>query len=342
MMHALWIAAGIALHMPAAAAGQAAEPRLQIVDDSSRRELIVDVGPIDLPAGISHHELTQMPVLTGILPISGSLYGFRIELVDAHGRTVPQHVLHHANLIDPDHRELFVPISRRLLAAGEETGAQYLPRWLLGVPLQKGQRLIVSTMFHNPTDVSYEGVHLRIALAYSPEESLWPLFRVYPFQFDVKFPVGGKSFDLPPGRSQFSYEASPAVRGRILAMGGHMHDGAVALRFEDVTAGKVLWEAKPIRNERGELVGVPVGHFWKGLGIPITPEHTYRVTVIYENPTGDTLYEGGMGVIGGVFLPKRAEAWPDPNSDDPVYVADLQHAMRMRGNRHESRHGHHR
>ena len=365
MRHLTWIALGAAAWLPAAAAGQtpahahaghsdapaSPAPRLEIVADSARDELVVDVGPIDLPAGISHHALTQMPVMSGVIPISGDLHGFRIELIDARGRPVPQHVLHHVNLIDPDHRELFLPISRRLFAAGEETGAVSMPRWLLGVPLKRGQRLMVSTMFHNPTDVSYEGVHLRIALAYTPEGSLWPILQVYPFQMDVKFPVGDKSVDLPPGRSEFSYEASPAVRGRILAMGGHMHDRAVLLRFEDVTAGEVLWEARPIENEAGHLVGVPVRHFWKKLGVPITPEHAYRVTVIYENPTGDTLYGGGMGVVGGLFLPKEPEAWPDPDFENPTYAADLRHALRLEGDGHGSHemgsgaggggHGHH-
>jgi hypothetical protein len=206
-----------------------------------------------------------------------------------------------------------------------------MPGWLIGVPLEKGQRLIVSSMLHNPTATSYEGVVLRIALLYKPEESLWPIFEVYPFQMDVKFPVGPKSFDLPPGRSEVHYEARPAVAGRILAIGGHMHDLGVALRFEDVTSGQVLWETRPVTNERGELVSVPVGEFWRRLGVPIRPEHTYRVTVVYENPTGDTIYGGGMGVVGGVFLPKEPEAWPAPDFEDPIYTADLRHALRLDG-----------
>lgn len=326
----------------ATAAGQApeshthgaAEPRLEITVDSARRALVVSVGPIDLPAGISHHALTQMPVFTGTIPASANLYGFRIDLVDGAGRPVPPRVLHHVNLIDPDHRELFLPISRRLFAAGEETTDESMPGWLLGVPLEKGQRLIVSTMFHNPTDTSYEDVVLRIALLYKPQERVWPIFRVFPFQMDVMFPVGDKSFDLPPGRFEKSYEARPAVAGRILAMGGHMHDLGVALRFEDVTAGELLWETKPVTNEAGELVSVPVGEFWRRLGIPVTPEHTYRVTVVYDNPTGDTIPNGAMGVVGGVFLPKDSNAWPKPDFDDPLYTADLRHALRLDGSGH--------
>lgn len=317
-----------------AAQAPSPEPHLEITPDSARHELIVAIGPIDLPAGISHHDLDQLPVFTGTIPVSIKIYGFRVEIVDGAGRPVPSGVLHHVNLIDPDHRELFLPISRRLLAAGEETADETMPGWLIGVPLEAGQRLIVSSMFHNPTDTPYEGAVLRIALLYKPAESVWPIFEVYPFQMDVKFPVGPKSFDLPPGRSEVSYEARPAVAGRILAMGGHTHDLAVALRFEDVTSEDVLWEVRPVKNERGEIERVPIGEFWRRLGIAITPEHTYRVTVVYENPTGDTIYGGGMGVVGGVFLPKDPAAWPRPDFEDPVYAADLRHALRLDGTAH--------
>ncbi|MGH7546431.1 MAG: hypothetical protein ACREKI_09640, partial [Gemmatimonadota bacterium] len=334
--------AAAARQVPETARDRPAEPRLEITVDSARHALVVSVGPLDLPAGISHHALPQMPVLTGTIPVSVNLYGFRIDLVDGAGGPVPARVLHHVNLIDPDHRELFLPISRRLFAAGEETGDQTMPGWLLGVPLEEGQRLIVSTMFHNPTDAPYEDVVLRIALLYKPQESVWPILQVYPFQMDVMFPVGDKSFDLPPGRSQRSYEARPAVAGRILAMGGHMHDLGTALRFEDATTGEVLWETKPVTDEEGELLAIPVGQFWRRLGIPITPEHTYRVTVLYDNPTGDTIAQGAMGVVGGVFLPKDPKAWPKPDADDPLYTADLRHALRLDGGHGDHGDGGHR
>ncbi len=333
-----WVALGT-LTAAASAAAQAPGARLEILADEERDELRIVIGPIDLPARTSHHALEQLPVMTGVVPVAASLCGFRTELVDGEGRPVPPGLLHHVNVIDPDHRELFLPISRRLFAAGSETGSARMPGWLLGVPLREGQRLVVSTMFHNPTDASYQDVQLRIVMRYKPEGSFWPLFQVYPFQVDVLFPVGDKSFDLPPGRSEISYEGSPAAAGRVLAVGGHLHDFAVALRFEDATSGKVLWEGKPIEDEHGHLVGVPVAHLWKRLGARIKPDHVYRVTAIYENSTGDTIRGGGMGVIGGVFLPLDSKAWPAPDPKDPLYVADFRHYMRLEGEGGE--HGEH-
>ena len=48
------------------------------------------------------------------------------ELVDETGRVLPPELIHHFNLIDPSHRELFLPIAQRMAAAagaGHHAGA---------------------------------------------------------------------------------------------------------------------------------------------------------------------------------------------------------------------------
>ena len=58
--------------------------------------------------------------------------------------------------------------------------------------------------------------------------------------------------------------------------------------------------------------------------------HVYRVTVQYQNPKADSIPEGGMGVVGGVFLP--SESWPATNTSDFVYSIDRKHYLReLRG-----------
>jgi hypothetical protein len=63
------------------------------------------------------------------------------------------------------------------------------------------------------------------------------------------------------------------------------------------------------------------------IGLRITPEHRYRVRVVYDNPTGKTIPDGGMGVVGGLFIPGRDVAWPQPNTAEELYQKDLQHFM---------------
>lgn len=313
-------------------------PAVRLVDDEERGTFVLTIGPMDLPAGGDHHGMhgaVLPPVGTVTLPRNAYLYGFDFDVVDGEGRPVPSEVLHHLNLIDSDHRELFLPISQRILAIGRETGAQAMPRLLFGYPVQAGQRMVVSVMMHNPFPENYAGVQLRVYLRYVKDGRPWPLFGVYPFQLDVAFPAGDKSFDLPPGTFARSYEAKPAMAGRVMVVGGHLHPYATSLKFEDVTANEVIWEGRPIEGEDRSLEGVSLGRLYKRLGVKIFPDHTYRVTVTYENPTGDSIPEGGMGVIGGVFLPSGDGLWPVADTTDQLYVLDRKHYLREVQGRYE-------
>lgn len=317
----------IALVFLAAAVPTAAQDTrdwLQVINDAEAEELVFIVGPVDLPAGAGHHMVKQPPLLDATVPINAYLMGFEVEMVDAGGRPMTQRVLHHVNLIDPASRELFSPVARRLFAAGSETQPASVPR-VLGVPVEAGQRLVVSAMFHNPTEASYPGARLRVRLKYRTRGWVFPV-GVQPVYIDVMGHVGAKEFDLPPGRTERAWEGSPAIPGRLLGAGGHLHDYATVLRFEDVTEGKVLWETRPELDGDGHIVSVPVGKFWWKGGIGLDPEHTYRLTVIYDNPTGETLPGGGMGVLGGIFKP--GAGWPTLDPGDPLYVANMDKTQR--------------
>lgn len=314
-----------------------------------RHEITIDLGPVDIPAGMSHaampgmqmpgmdmsehhaHNPVYPPVMAVDLPLSGWMSGFRIEMVDAEGHALPSELLHHYNLIDPNHRELFLPISRRVLAAGSETGTVKMARWLFGAPFTKGERLVANAMLHNPTGRAYTGVRTRLVLTYTDEGHWYPLLRAYPWQFDVAFPVGDKSFDLPPGRSEKFYEGSPAIPGKIVGIGGHVHDHADSLVLRDLTTGKDLWSARPTVDSTGHVVGMPQKKFvgLTGVGVQIQPDHRYRVTVYYTNGTGQRLEDGGMGVVAGLFKPASETTWPTAVATDPLYVRDLRHYLRM-------------
>jgi len=301
--------------------------------DPARHEIVIELAPVDLPANATHDAMALPPIAILPMPASGSLYGFRVEMVDTAGRQLPAELIHHFNLIDPDHRELFLPISRRMIAAGKETGSKQIPWFLFGFPVEKGERVLASAMLANPTDVSYYQARCRLVLLYTPASRPWPLFRAEPFQMDVAFPVGDKSFDLPPGRFSRSYDGSPVVPGTIVAIGGHVHELAQRLEFVDVTSGDTIYGVRPATDSTGEIIGVPVERLyrWTRLGAHIVPAHTYRVTVYYDNPTDRVIPAGGMGVVGGLFVPDRGVMWPATNPTDSLYQKDLHHAMRQVG-----------
>lgn len=295
--------------------------------------LVIDLAPVDLPARTPHHMIAQPPVATLEIPETGSIYGFRVEVVDSAGAKLPDELIHHFNLIDPEHRELFLPISRRLLAAGHETGAIRLPWLLFGLPLERGEHVVASAMVENLTPTGYPRARVRLVMNFVPGDRPWPLFHASPWQMDVAFPVGDKSFPLPPGPSTRSYEGSPAVPGKIVGLGGHMHDYGRVIEFTDVTAGATIYHAAPIVDSAGHIASVPIAmlYGWTRLGVHIVPDHRYRVTVAYDNPTGAAIPDGGMGVIGGLFVPDRGVRWPAADPSDSLYQQDYRHFMRLTG-----------
>jgi hypothetical protein len=294
--------------------------------------MVLELPPVDLPGRQPGGEepMVMPPVARADIPRAGYITGYRVEVVDSAGRRMPQAMLHHFNLNDPDHRELFLPISLHVLGASRETPAASVPWLLFGLPVAAGQRFIASAMLANPTSVAYRGLRVRVVMQYHPTGRPWPLFRAYPWVMDVLFPLGhppggSKAFDLPPGHTVRSWEARPAIPGTIIGMGGHLHDYGVRLDLTDVTTGRVIAQALPERDSTGRVELLPLVRLyrWYRLGVHITPTHTYRVSVVYENPTGRTIPDGGMGALAGLFVPDRGTRWPEVDPGDTLYQHDL-------------------
>jgi hypothetical protein len=313
--------------MPMMMHEHAVGPSAALTTVMDRGDLVFDLGPIDLPAKAMHDDIRQPAPLTVVIGIDGWLRGYSIELVDSAGRDVPQSVVHHVNVIIPQRRELFSPIMLRLAAAGSETAPVGLP-WFLGYEVRKTDSVLVSAMLHNPSAVAYRGVHLRVRMP-ATRRRLLGAMAVFPFYMDVMPPAGSHSFDLPAGRTERYWEGSPAIGGRILGVSGHMHKYGVALRLEDRTTGKVIWEGRPTVDEHGEVVAIPIKRFVKTFGVGVHPDHVYRLTVVYDNPTGAPVIDGGMGALGGVFLPSEAEKWPAVDRTNADYVLDWRITYRL-------------
>jgi hypothetical protein len=335
--HAAMDHAAMGHEMPGTAAD--APPVLPTVNDLLRvqrldgeRVLEVIVGPVSLPQGTSH---LRTPIQMIELGIEGWMHEFSWEMRDADGNALPDRLLHHVNLIDPDSRELFSPIARRIMAAGRETKKEGVPG-VLGYPLKPGNRVLVNAMFASLPEASYDEAYLHIQLSYTPSDD--PGFirprDVYPFYLDVMGPVGDKEFPLPPGTHGRTWEGSPAVSGRLLALGGHLHDYGDWIRLEDVTTGKVLWEGEPVKDESGAVSSVPVGKLWWRGGVKIEVDHVYRISVQYTNPLDVPAPDAAMGALGGVVLADHAQ-WPEFDREDPEYMQDLRNTMNKPNESHE-------
>jgi hypothetical protein len=304
---------------PPVLAGEVVPP---VQYDAGSRAFIMAMAPVDLPAGAHHHAVRQAEALTAEIPVGGWMTGYDVDVIDRMGNPVPREVIHHVNIMAPDRRELFSPIMQRVGAVGHETAPVRLPR-VLGYPIRAGDRFIVIAELHNPTDAAYDGVRVLVRFSHLPEGSRPRPIAVQPFYMDVTPPAELHSFDLPPGRSIHSWEATAPISGRILGMGGHLHDHALELRLDDLTTGRTVWRTAPIFDDAGRVVGMPQSRLWWRFGLPVRAGHTYRLTAVYDNATGQTLVEGGMGALGGIIVPSRGTVWPDVDPADPEYVRDV-------------------
>ncbi|CAN5340217.1 hypothetical protein BH24GEM3_BH24GEM3_11310 [soil metagenome] len=316
-----WLVVGLTLGYSGTALSAQGEASAQIEHDATQREITITLGPIPMHADGNDHHHAASRSFAVLVPVTGWLRGYQVELSDPAGRPLPRTLLHHLNLIAPGERELFSPIMRRVGAAGQKTGRVAAPPGI-GYPLQRGDTLLITVMLHDPTGVRVETAAARVRMRYAPATTRAPMLSVYPFYMDVLMRPGARSFDLPPGRTEKSWEGRPAVAGRILGMGGHLHKHAVLLRFEDVTAGRVIWEARPQVDAEGNVVAMPVRNLVWRLGVPLRTEHDYRLTAIYDNPTGHTIPGGGMGALGGIFVPTRRASLPPADRSDPLYTLD--------------------
>lgn len=289
------------------------------------------IGPLDLAAGMEH---LRIPIQMALFPVDGWIQGFEVRMVDGEGNELPMDLLHHVNFIDPDKRELFSTISRRVMAAGRETTSEQLPG-VIGYPVAEGDRMLIAAMFANALGVDYPDAHLIVHFSYRGESDGFLQPRdVYPFYLDVMGPMGDKDFPLEPGRTVQYWEGKPAVSGRILAIGGHLHDHAVKLSLTDVTSGKTVWEVGPEVNEEGRVTGVESNTFLWTLGRKIFADHTYRISVEYDVGPDEVAPDGGMGTIGGVVWVDKDTEWPAFDDGDDMYVADLINTLAAPDNLH--------
>jgi hypothetical protein len=294
---------------------------------SEKDAFVLEYGPIPLPAHSDHHAVSQPATRSIALPIDGWMRGYSVDVVDGAGKSLPRSLLHHVNVISATQRELFSDIMLRVAAAGPETAPISMPS-IIGYRMRRGDTLIVSAMMENPTDQAYAAT-LRIRFPFKPATSRLGALSIYPFYMDVMPPAVPHSFDLPPGRSEQYWEGKPAVSGRLLGVGGHMHALGTLLRLEDRTAGKVLWEQRPTVDSSGKVTAFPVTRFVKRLGLPLRRDHVYRLTAFYDNPTKAVIRDGGMGALGGVFLPDRGVRWPAVNRASADYRTDVAGTYRL-------------
>lgn len=309
------LCAGAIFHSPARSQSAAG---MRVYADRAHGDLVVESAPMDVAARTGSANV--LPTMA-VAPVGGWVHGYTVALVDINGRTLPRDLLQHMIITVPNRRGLFDPVMLRLVAAGTETQTVHLPG-IVGYRVHQGDTLLIAGTLQNPGGEAYRGVRLQVRMPMRSEHTLIHPITIYPFSMDV-MPAGTqRTWDLPPGPSRRSWEGHPAVAGRILGIGGHLRRYGVSLRLDDVTAGTLLWEGRAVRDAAGDVVELPTQTYVAG--IPVEPDHVYRLTATYDNPTGRTIPGGGMGMAGGAIIPADGARWPAADPRDPQFRLDLQ------------------
>jgi len=311
---------------------------LTMTIDSSHKEVVLTVGPFDLPDRSgedihAHHGAGHdTPVYHFNWPIDGWLRGFRIEVVDGEGTVLPRRIMHHMIMVNFDRRQLIYHAAERLLGAGSETADYVLPK-TIGVPVTPGSDLGMYIAWHNDTGAPIEGAYLRMSMVWTPKNQVPQPLATLPVYFDVNLEVGGtNTFDIPAGQSSKTYDFTVPVGGRLLGVSGHLHDYGERVQLQDATTGKVLAEVEASVDKRGRIEGMERKLFGvSGRGLKLEANHPYRVVGMYNNPTGHTIELGAMASMVGIFAPDDLGDWPQLDPADPMIKKDLASLSELSG-----------
>ena len=315
------------------------EPESHVWVDTDRREVVVVAGPFHVPqtmihgpGGMEHgghggHDSSmKTPLVPFVWPVDGGLRGFKLGVFSGDGTPLPRTLIHHMNTLNFDRRELLYPVPARLIAVGSVTPDIKLPN-SHQVLVERGDSLGWYVMWGNEMGADIEDVYVELVLPYGElEEGRAPLTSIY---LDTNLKIGElTSFDVPPGRSEKSYEFELATGGKLLAAGGHVHDYGVEIRLEDAQTGEVLVRLESDRDAEGRVSSVEQKIFRRffnlfDASIELKTNRTYRIVGVYDNPTGETIPGGGMAQIGALFRPDDPANWPANDRSDPVYELDL-------------------
>src|SRR3954451_2165993 len=284
--------------------GGPTDPRVSVAIDSSHHELTITSGPFNLPnmppmeghammdLGMSH----DTPLQTFEWPVDGWFRGFRVDVTDAEGRAVPKHIMPHLIMVNYSRRQLLYSAAERLMGAGTETDGEIAVPKTIGVPMSPGMKLGMYVAWHNDTGKDLQGVFLKLTMLWTPKNQNPQPVNALPIYMDVNLTVGGtNTFDVPPGNSSKAYEFTLPVGGRLLGVGGHMHDYGVGVRLQDAGNRKGNTRVATPRDAHGKVTKVSRKLFGvSGDGLKLEANHKYRVVGDYDNPTGEVRVKGAM------------------------------------------------
>ena len=269
---------------------------LQVTSD--QHELVARLGPLNLPAHTDHMAMPQPAPQLLVVPFDGWITAYHPSLVDDAGNLLPGRMLHHVAFWNTARSDFLCPNKEEHIfgAGGEMNDWPALPGF--GYRVHKGDRIRVTSMFHNPTDEAYPRAWLVVRMEYQPESAA--MKSVYPAWFDAK-KCGDSDFPLLPEGTALHAEIPLHFSGRLLGVGGHMHDYGEQLVLTDMTHKSPIAVLKAALDDQGHIRSMPIEVFLDRGGYPLKKGEIVEVDARYGTPR--VAKADGMAIVVGYFLP---------------------------------------
>ncbi len=219
----------------------------------------VRVGPIGIPPSLpidTPHTSPLLPMIApgkvNLLPILGIkppctdcfILGAKPDLVyedgsEANLDTGP--MLHHTVVMDPSRKDPICPqsapglLGERVFAAGNERTGLAMPKGY-GVPHGDGPFAGAIELMN--TSPKFKKVYFELKLRWVPQSTpgIKPL---RPLWFDIDS-CGDSEENVDAGVNDINWDWTSNVTGRLVAAGGHLHDGGEWLALRNDTSGEHL------------------------------------------------------------------------------------------------------
>lgn len=276
---------------------------LAVHDQPAAQVLTVMLGPLNLPARTSHMQTAQPRPQFFAIPFDGWIVAYHPQLVDGDGNPIPGRLLHHVAFYNTARPDFICPNKQEHIfgAGGEMNDWPATPGF--GYRVLRGDRIRITSMFHNPTATSYSAAYLQVRMEYRKLDSPGaPLQSVYPTWLDVKG-CGDSSYDLKPGPNLTIGEVTLRYPGILLGVGGHMHDYGRELLLKNLSRKQTVADLRAKVDGKGHLLSMPIVLFMKEGGYRVAPGDRMQITAAYDNPSGHLLRQGAMGIVVGYFIP---------------------------------------
>lgn len=273
-----------------------ASTKLEIRDEGNNR-LRLRLGPVALPASTAHAAmLTPAPQIFAV-PFDGWITAYHPRLTNGAGATLPGRLLHHVAFWNLERNDLLCPARKEHIfgAGGELSDWPALPD--VGYRVHAGDRIKITSMFHNPSPDSYGDAYLEVGLEYATRRSGAALRDVFPAWFDVKG-CGESSYDVAPGTSVMTGEFKLMHAGVLLGVGGHLHDYGRQLTLSDKTHHRQISQLDSKTDADGHLLSIPVVTFGPN-GYRLGQGDVISVAATYANP-----------ICGAICTPRTVSCAP--------------------------------